>query len=136
LQPSQARDQPIRSRAEVVEALVNRLSLNRRGWDGGGRHLRLSVESHQARALGQLGRTPCLLGRVERRRTDLCHRGLGGSRRRQSQIYALLELADQRRPRLLGKQPVLCAVALGSLHPFKYGDGRRTPLPRSERAFG
>jgi len=94
----------------------------------------LRVERGDARPLRQLGRAARLLGGVNGRSANRHHRLLGGPRGRQRLVDAPLELADQRRPRMLGQQPVLGGVACRTLHlQARYGGGRRTPLPPNAR---
>ncbi|HXS32431.1 MAG TPA: hypothetical protein VN758_01490 [Solirubrobacterales bacterium] len=118
MQSSQASDEPVRPLAEAAETVIDRLRSDRGHWvDNNGCHFRLRLKRDDARPLGEIGRTPGLINGVKRRRADLRHRGLGGAGGCQGQINALLELANQRRSRLLGEQPLLCAVVPSGLHP-------------------
>jgi hypothetical protein len=77
---------------------------------------RLRIERRLAGALGDVGGAARLLGGIKRHLPHCDHGLFGRPGDRQRLVDPPLELAQQRRHGALGEQPVLGAVALGSLH--------------------
>jgi len=135
----QAGDEPVGPLAEVAEArlmLAGRLGRHGRGRGRDRRQGRdpfFGIDGGDARPLGQLGRMAGLLGGIQGRGANGHHRRLRGARRRQRLLDPPLQLADQRRPAVLGQQPVLRGVSC--VHATKYGDQAQIPATPKQRTL-